>query len=256
MNILIPLPAYGFDPTETAIPWKLLSADGHCIVFATPDGRMPRADIRMLNGENLGPLGLFLRARNDAVVAYREMEKSELFLRPITYAQIQERDFDALILPGGHDKGVKEYLESLVLQRMVVDFFVAQKPVGAICHGVVLVARSINPKTGKSILYDFKTTALLTSQERGAYFITKCWLGDYYLTYPSLTVEDEVTIALSTKSNFVKGGSLFFRDSFEHSARGFVVRDRNYISARWPGDAYRFSLEFMKILALPQRSFL
>lgn len=38
-RILMPLPAQGYDPTETAIPWRLLSERGHEICFATPDGR-------------------------------------------------------------------------------------------------------------------------------------------------------------------------------------------------------------------------
>ena len=37
-HILIPLPLAGFDPTETAVPWKVLSERGHKITFATPDG--------------------------------------------------------------------------------------------------------------------------------------------------------------------------------------------------------------------------
>ena len=31
-------------------------------------------------------------------------------------------------------------------------------------------------------------------------------------------------------------------------ARGFVLRDRNYLSARWPGDIYNFSNKFFKMI--------
>jgi putative intracellular protease/amidase len=34
----------------------------------------------------------------------------------------------------------------------------------------------------------------------------------------------------------------------EHLTRGFSVVDRNYVSARWPGDAYSFALAFLKLL--------
>lgn len=78
-----------------------------------------------------------------------EMEKSKAFCNPIKYSEIKENDFDAILLPGGHDKGVKEYLESKILQQLIADFFKAQKPVAAICHGVVLVARSVDSKTKK-----------------------------------------------------------------------------------------------------------
>ncbi|RLD73444.1 MAG: hypothetical protein DRJ10_17830, partial [Bacteroidetes bacterium] len=89
---------------------------------------------------------------------------------------------------------------------------------------------------------------LLKSQELLAYNMTKLWMKDYYLTYPEITVEDEVTSVLSDSSNFLKGSSPLFRDNFTHLKRGFIVKDRNYISARWPGDIYNFSLEFIKMI--------
>ena len=247
-KVLVPLPDYGFDPTEAAIPWKLLSEAGHQLVFCTPEGKQAIADRLMLQGERLGIWKPVLRARNDAVHACHEMQACEAFINPCAYAAAQEADFDALLLPGGHDKGMKEYLESSVLQQLVANFFSARKPVGAICHGVVLAARSIDPTTGKSVLHNYQTTALLKTQELTAYQLTRLWLQDYYLTYPGLSVEDEVTGALSDKDNFLRGPNPVLRDDDDHLDRGFTVRDRNYLSARWPGDAYAFSRQFAAML--------
>jgi putative intracellular protease/amidase len=245
---LIPLPCYGFDPTEAAIPWKLLCEAGHQLFFCTPEGKPATADSLMLKGERLGIWKSVLRARKDAVAACHEMAACEAFINPCAYADAQAPNFDALLLPGGHDKGMKEYLESSLLQQLVADFFVARKPVGAICHGVVLAARSIDPATGKSVLYDYRTTALLKTQEMTAYRLTRLWLKDYYLTYPGLTVEDEVTGVLSGDDNFLRGPNPLLRDDDDHLDRGFTVRDRNYLSARWPGDAYAFSRGFAAML--------
>jgi protease I len=33
-----------------------------------------------------------------------------------------------------------------------------------------------------------------------------------------------------------------------HLQRGFTVLDANYLSARWPGDAYSFALAFIDML--------
>ena len=247
-KILMPVPAYGFDPTEVAIPWKILTAKGLDIVFATPDGKRACADVLMLRGERLGIWKPLLRARRDAVEAYGGMEASSAFVHPCAYDDLQAASFDALLLPGGHDKGVKEYLESSVLQNLVVDFFMANKPVGAICHGVVLAARSIDPDTGKSVLHNYRTTALLKTQEMLAYRLTRLWLKDYYLTYPEISVEDEVRKALSSDDDFLKGPNPLLRDDHDHLDRGFTVRDRNYLSARWPGDAYCFSNQFAGML--------
>ena len=248
-KILVPLPAYGFDPTEAAIPWKILSEKGFEVVFATPDGKPASGDRLMLKGERLGIWRPVLRTRKDAVAAYREMEVCGAFIHPRAYAEVQEASYDALLLPGGHDKAIKEYLESTVLQQLVADYFIVGKPVGAICHGVVLAARSIDSGTGKSVLYNYRTTALLKAQEMLAYKLTRLWLKDYYLTYPGITVEDEVTNALSSSENFLRGPNPMLRDDHHHLSRGFTVRDKNYLSARWPGDAYSFSVEFAAMLA-------
>jgi protease I len=247
-KILIPLPNYGFDPTEVAIPWKLLSSAGFDIVFTTPTGKKASPDIRMLKGNDLGLLRSVLQAREDAVNACTEMESSQSFCTPLEYKDINAERFDALMLPGGNDNGVKEYLESEVLQSIVVDFFTAHKPVGAICHGVVLAARSIDPKSNKSVIHEYKTTSLLNFQELLAYNLTRLWLKDYYLTYPEITVENEVKSALSDQKNFIKGPSPLLRDSHDKLGRGFIVKDKNYLSARWPGDVYNFSFEFINMI--------
>jgi len=244
----MPLPTYGFDPTEVAIPWEVLSNRGIEVVFATPGGQQGAADKLMLTGDRLGILKPLLKARSDAVSAHDAMVEESSFRNPLDYAAAYHESFDALYLPGGHDKGVKEYLESELIQNFVVDFFAARKPVAAICHGVVVAARSTDPKTGKSVIHDFKTTALLKSQEMTAYNLTRLWMGDYYLTYPGTSVEDEVKSAISDPENFMQGPTPVLRDSMTHLDRGFVVTDRNYLSARWPGDVYNLSLALVKMM--------
>ena len=247
-KILVPLPTYGFDPTEVAIPWKRLTQAGFEVVFTTPSGEPASPDSKMLKGEHLGIWRPVLQARKDAIDACIDMQSSESFCNPIKYNNVDEKSFDALLLPGGHDKGVKEYLESAILQGHVVAFFASYKPVAAICHGVVLAARSVDPATNKSVIHEYQTTCLLKSQELLAYNLTRLWLGDYYLTYPEITVEDEVKSALSSTEKFVSGPPPFLRDSADKLTRGFFVKDRNYVSARWPGDAYSFSVEFIKMI--------
>lgn len=247
-KILIPIPSNGCDPSEVGIPWKLMSEVGIEIVFATPAGKKATTDNIMLTGKKLGLLKGVLAARKDAVEAYLEMEKVDAFCNPIKYEDIMEGDFDGIYLPGGHDKPVKVYLESELLQERIADFFESKKPVGAICHGVVLVARSKNSVTGKSVIYNYKTTSLLKSQEMAGYNMTRLWLKDYYLTYPEITIEEEVKSVLSNNINFVTGPTPLFRDSLQNLKRGFYVRDQNYISARWPGDLYSFTLEFIRMI--------
>ncbi len=247
LKILIPLPSYGFDPTEAAIPWKLLKGR-YQIFFATPNGKKAQADEIMVTGNGLKMWRRLLMARTDAVTAYAGMIRSKAFSSPMAYSSIDPDAFDALFLPGGHHKGVREYLESDILQGIVPYFFSGKKKVAAVCHGVILLARSKNPVTNKPVIHTRQTTSLLKSQELLAYNLTKFWLGDYYLTYPGTTVEDEVKSALKTAEQFQHGPKPVFRDTRKNLKHGFAVRDGNYVSARWPGDIYTLTHVFNTML--------
>jgi protease I len=249
-SVLIPLPSHDFDPTESGVPWRLLRARGHRVMFATPDGKAGVADPKIVTGEGLGILAPLLKADAAGKAAYLEMTRAAEFLGPIAYADIAAAEFDALLLPGGHAPGMRPYLESAVLQKTVADFFERNKPVAAICHGVLLAARS-RGSDGKSVLYGRKTTALTKMMELTAWSLTRLYLGDYYRTYP-ITVEDEVRAALQAPGDFLAGPMPLRRDSLNRPDIGFTVRDGNYLSARWPGDAHRFGGEFAAMLTEQQ----
>lgn len=245
-KVLIPLPRQDFDPTECAVPWKVLKQAGIDVVFATPNTQKASCDPLMLSGKGLGLFAATLVANKDAQQAYREMENSPEFQNPISWESASRQTFDGLILPGGHAQGMKEYLESELLQNIARDFFKTNKPVGAICHGVIVLART-QDENHQPLLKNRKTTALLATQELLAWNLTRLWQGSYYRTYPQ-TVESEVTAQLADKKNFIKGPLPLTRDSAKNLTPGFVVQDGNYLSARWPGDAHKFASHFSKML--------
>lgn len=248
--VLIPLPSRDFDPTEAGVPWQMLCAGGHQVRFATPNGSKAQGDPRMVHGTGLGPLRGLLQADDNGRAAYTAMLAEPAFNAPWSYAQAGEQPIDALLLPGGHAPGMREYLESSTLQAIVGTAFERNLPVAAICHGVVLAARS-RGRTGASVLHGRKTTALTRNLELTAWALTVAWLGSYYRTYPE-TVQSEVTRALASAADFDAGPLALRRDSPEHPEYGFTVRDGNYLSARWPGDAHRFALEFARMLEPPE----
>jgi protease I len=245
-TVLMPLSDRDFDPTETGVPWRALSERGHRVVFATPEGRPGEADPKMVTGAGLGVFASLLRADAHGRDAYGAMAASPEYRRPLAYRDIRSADFDALLLPGGHAKGMRTYLESPLLHMATAEFFAADKPVAAICHGVLLAARARDP-AGKSVLYGRKTTALTKLMELSAWALTVTYLGAYYRTYP-MTVEDEVKAALARPEDFVAGPKGLRRDSPSQPALGFTLRDGNYLSARWPGDAHRFGRDFAAML--------
>jgi putative intracellular protease/amidase len=281
-RVLVPLPARDFDPSEAAVSWLVLTRAGHTVVFATPDGRPAAADDMMLTGRGLDPwgtipllrnlpfVGLLMRANRDARNAYAAMIADPNYLAPLRWDAVDAAEYDALLLPGGHRaRGMREYLESEILQNIVADCFDAEKLVAAICHGVLLAARSRSKRTGQSVLRGYRTTALTWAFENSAWSvarITRFWDPDYYRTYLEqagqpkgfMSVQQEVTRALAraedfcdvprTDPHFRRKTSGLERDTIDNATPAFVVRDRNYLSARWPGDAHTFARTFAGML--------
>lgn len=293
LPVLIPLPSHDYDPSEVAVSWKTLKQAGCEVKFATVDGNQAQADNMMLSGEGLDPwgflpilkkvrlVGLMLRANKGARGAHQEMLLDDHYQNPIQYQDLKVEDFSGLILPGGHAPRMRQYLEDKTLQSFVADFFnysqqaiesksIAPKPVGAICHGVVLAARAISKNTGKSILFGKKTTALTWKLEKSAWdltrFYARFWDSNYYRTYQEQNgdskgyhgVQQEVTRALQNEEDFLdvpKQTKDFliktlgvFRDSTDNSKPAWVVQDEFYLSARWPGDANTFAKQFVNML--------
>jgi len=97
MRVLMPLPDHGFDVTEVAVPWHVLTRAGHDLVFATERGdETPAADPLLLRGVLMGLLGA----------------------RPEPIAFLRER---------------------------VAEFWKLDRPVAAICHGVLVMPGLSNP---------------------------------------------------------------------------------------------------------------
>ncbi|MGD1239186.1 type 1 glutamine amidotransferase domain-containing protein [Mycobacterium seoulense] len=274
-TVLIPIPDRDFDPTEVAVSWRVLTRNGHRVVFATQSGAPGVADEIMVSGRGLDVwsalpvlsaipmIGLMLRANKDGRSAYRDMLASNEFQHPIAWAQAGLGGIDALLLPGGHRaRGMRSYIDSDLLHRLVVEAFNRGIVVAAICHGVLLAARSVDPETGRSVLYGRKTTALTWAMERLAWRLTRVtrfWDRNYYRTYTEepgqpggyMSVQAEVTRALEDPTDFcdvVRGSpgwrrksSGMARDTVTDSRPAFVVDDGNYVSARWPGDTHTFA---------------
>ena len=230
--------------TEVSVPWRMLTEAGHEAVFATEQGgSAPHADPRLLTGVIFGRLGAY----DEPKAFYSQLAATDAFQAPLAWADVQPGDYDGLLLAGGHAPGMRQYLSSAELQRKVAGFWALKRPVGAICHGVLVLARTADPATGRSVIADRLTTCLPKYMERGAYLLTGWRLGRYYRTYPAY-VEDEVRGALADPSQFRRGPLTQARGtSTDHSA-AFTVKDGDYLSARWPGDSYLFAQQFCGML--------
>jgi putative intracellular protease/amidase len=234
-RVLVPLPDRDFDVTEVAVPWRLLTRAGHEVVFSTEKGQKPAGDPRLLDGVLFGQLG----AEPEPKAFYRELEKEPAFERPVPWSAIDPEAYGAMLLPGGHAPGMRQYLEGETLFERVASFVKTGKPLAAICHGVLVLARARDEATAKPLLATRRTTCLPKYMERTAWMITAWKLGSYYRTYPEY-VEDEVRAALEDPAaQFERGPRVLTKKgTMGDDSAAFVVEDGNYVSARWPGDAY------------------
>lgn len=222
MKVAIFMSDRGQDPTEVVAPWKVLSEAHVDIDFVTETGTIPAADPRLLEGWTQKWLG----ATRENVILYRKMAITESFATPRawSHADFNVTEYDGILLPGGHDKAMRQYLESESLHRHLVQYAKliergkGHKVMAAMSHGVLVCARAISPD-GQSILHDLETTTL-----------------------PDWMYADEVRHALrDSDRQYMRGPT---------SSQPFFHIDPNhyFLTARYSGDAQVFALQFLKLL--------
>ncbi|OGN94351.1 MAG: hypothetical protein A2Y88_01120 [Chloroflexi bacterium RBG_13_48_10] len=232
--ILLPLPDHDFDPTESGIPWEACTSRGWRVEFSTEHGAVPQADAYKLTG----PLSEFITSGAKARSAYQQMTQDSAYQHPIPYMDIEPNRYNALILPGGDALRMRQYLESAQLRSKVLEFWQQGKLIGAICHGILVLTRTIDPQTGRSVLYGHKVTALPKSLDRFAYRLDSWLVKHGYIMYSSCVAE-EVRACLEHPEDFLTGPGFL---------APFAVSDGNLITSRYYMDAKLFAERFVNEL--------
>jgi hypothetical protein len=157
---------------------------------------------------------------------------------------------------------MRDYLESEILQRHVGGFFDSEKPVAAIamaCCWPHAASRRVPAVRCSAVALENSAWSLAR--------VTRFWDPHYYRTYLEqdgqprgfMSVQQEVTRALARREDFRdvpsddpdyrRKTSGLQRDTLDNPTPAFVVRDRNYVSARWPGDVHSFARTFAEMLS-------
>jgi len=165
------------------------------------------------------------------------MIATEPFSNPIRWADIDPVEFTAIHLTGGHAPGMKQYLEAKVLQDKLCAFAKLDRTLSSICHGSLLLARSVDPDTGQSLVYNKRFTTLPHWMEDIAWNVTRLTMDKHYRTY-EMYCEDEVRSFQSTNQQYQVGPTSLTACTAYSGDGAFVVEDVGVVSARWPGDAY------------------
>ena len=119
---------------EVMVPFQALRAIGHTVHAACPgksEGESIRTAVHDFEGDQ----------------TYTE-KRGHNFQLNATFDRVTERDYDALVIPGGR---APEYLRLNPRVLEIVRYFAeARKPIAAICHGVQVLAAA-NVIAGKNI---------------------------------------------------------------------------------------------------------
>ncbi|KAL3963385.1 hypothetical protein ACCO45_000389 [Purpureocillium lilacinum] len=249
-KVIILMADYGHDPTETAVPYTAFKEAGFDVAFATESGKPPSCDSRMLEGITQKILG----ATQSTIQLYKAMASSAEFTKPLSWSAsgFSLAPYNLVFLPGGHEKSVRQIIDSAAVHALLIDYFPSTAKasaggqaaaVGAVCHGVMVLSEARRKDgDGQSVLHGVTTTTLPARFEQVAFWGTRAFLGDYYKTYGagSDDVEDSVRKAVGDPSHL----------KISLSPSPFVVEDEkfNYISARFPGDVPLMAEKMVKLI--------
>lgn len=147
------------------------------------------------------------------VDVYNQMSKTPEFQKPLSWTSpdFSLDAYNLVFLPGGHEKGVRQLIDSPVMQTYLSSYFPAtikpsSKTVAAVCHGVMVLSETKGPD-GKSVIHECVTTALPARFEQVAFWGTRAFLGDYYKTYGAGSDDVEKSVSCG-QSNSMKLFSL------------------------------------------------
>jgi putative intracellular protease/amidase len=133
---------------------------------------------------------------------YTQMSNSEELQKPLAWSDpsFSLEPFDLVLLPGGHEKSVRQVIDSVQVHQLLVNYFpLVKKPgkkaLAAVCHGVMVLSESKDAR-GRSIIHDCITTSLPAGFEKLAFWGTRAFLGDYYKTYGAKSEDVEQSVSI------------------------------------------------------------
>jgi hypothetical protein len=153
-------------------------------------------------------------ASKSALSAYALMSSSPEFQSPLSWSapEFSLESYNLVFLPGGHEKGVRQLIDSEIIHAQLAIYFPqtkkpSSKTVAAVCHGVMVLSET-EGDGGKSVIHECTTTALPGFFEKFAFWYSRAWLGDYYKTYGVGSDDVEASVSLLTRLGRCERGNM------------------------------------------------
>ncbi len=149
----------GFWTEELAAPYYALADQGAEITLASPKGGQPPIDPKSEDPD----------AQTDST---RRMAEDKELLGKLSnttvLSDIKMEDYDAVFYPGGHGP-LWDLAEDATSQKLIVDFYKAEKPVAFVCHAPGVLK---NVKVDGEYLVNGKNVTGFTNTEEEAVQLT------------------------------------------------------------------------------------
>lgn len=147
-----------------------------------------------------------LGATSSTVALYNSMSQEPEFKSPLAWSSesFSLSDYDLIFLPGGHDKNVRQLIDSGIMHKHLAAYWKdvkkpGKKTVAAVCHGVMVLSETMLEGDGEekqSVIHGCDTTALPGAFEGLAFWGTRWVLGDYYKTYGAGSESVETSVSM------------------------------------------------------------
>jgi len=120
---------------ELAMPYRMLTSAGYEVLFGTPGGLPAQIDPASLDDPWLLPAGYWFLKQKGAVAQLQT---------PLDLANLAATQFEAIYLVGGTGT-LWDFPGCIDLGQLASEMIALDKPVAAICHGVVGLASARSP---------------------------------------------------------------------------------------------------------------
>jgi putative intracellular protease/amidase len=204
---------------ELAAPYYVFDDADVTITIASPKGGEVPIDPKSLDVEALTTTSLRF---------HQDHWASNSIQQAIALKEINEAEYDAVFLPGGHGP-MWDLADNKVLKKILEAFYNNHKPMGFVCHGVAGLV-SLQNKEGDPMVKGLKMTSFSDSEEE-ATGLTRV-----------------VPFLLETKlrslgANYHKGADF----------SNYVIADDNIITGQNPASSEDVAIEILSMIT-PQKT--
>jgi putative intracellular protease/amidase len=143
---------YGLWAEELQAPWDALAEAGHELTLATRTGRTPLPLVLSMDPTFVDPVQRVAVNPPGVVRRCEALLAGPEWAHPIRFADVSAADYDAIVLVGGPGSAL-DMVGNPKIHALLVEAFLANTLIGALCYAVGCLVFARHPKTLKSIIW-------------------------------------------------------------------------------------------------------